>query len=353
MSSPADLTARGAAKPAPRVSVGLPVYNGARYLPEALDSLLSQTFTNFELLVSDNGSSDETAEICRAYARQDERIRYHRSPSNRGAAWNYNRVLALATGKYFKWAAHDDVCLPPFLERCVEALEAQPSSVVLAYPGSRIRWEEGGTEWKHYENLDLRQAKPHERLSQLVLNLDMSHAIFGVIRRDALLRTRGIGSYPSSDWVLLAELALLGEFHEVPECLFVRRVHTGMSREANATEREVAEWFVPGGGTRLEMTYWRLLGEFLAAIRAAPIRPTEALRAYATLVPVWLIPWRKWLALELARLPPQLARRVADRLPTAPGPRPGRPRHSSGQRRLQHPLDDAPAVEVLLHQGPR
>ena len=308
---------------APRVSIGVPVYNGARYLPEALDSLLAQTFEDFELIVSDNGSSDHTLDICRAYERRDERVRCHLSAFNRGAAWNYNRVLALAGGTYFKWAAHDDVCAPTFLERCVDVLDAEPPSVVLAYPGSRIRWEEGDMEWEHCENLDLRQAKPHERLAHLVPNLDMSNAAFGLIRRDALQRTRGIGGYPSSDWVLLAELALLGEFREVPECLFVRRVHAGMSRNANTTEREVAEWFTPGAATKLEMTYWRVFFQILAAIHVAPMPRIEALRTYATFVPDWLIPWRKWLALELVHLPAQVAHRVVARRPRG-GPGPGR-----------------------------
>ena len=110
----------------PRVSIGMPVYNGAAFLRESLDSLLSQTYEDFELVISDNGSTDGTQNICRAYATEDVRIRYYREEENRGAAWNYNRVFELARGEYFKWAAHDDVHAPTFLERCVEVVDNNP-----------------------------------------------------------------------------------------------------------------------------------------------------------------------------------------------------------------------------------
>ena len=99
----------------PRVSIGLPVYNGENFLEFALDSILGQTFQDFELIISDNASTDATESICRRYAAKDSRIRYYRNPNNQGAAQNYNRVFALARGEYFKWAAHDDVCKPNYL----------------------------------------------------------------------------------------------------------------------------------------------------------------------------------------------------------------------------------------------
>ena len=106
------------------VSVGLPVYNGARYLPAAIDSLLSQTFEDFELIISDNGSTDETERICRGYAARDPRVRYVRSDVNRGLLWNFRNVLELARAPRFKWMAHDDICAPEFLRRCMEELDA-------------------------------------------------------------------------------------------------------------------------------------------------------------------------------------------------------------------------------------
>src|SRR5436190_12174806 len=94
----------------PIVSIGLPVFNGERYLRQALDSLLGQDFQDFELIISDNASTDRTAEICRAYVAKDRRIRYYRNESNIGSAPNYRRVFELARGEFFKWCSHDDVC---------------------------------------------------------------------------------------------------------------------------------------------------------------------------------------------------------------------------------------------------
>ncbi|MBS0016773.1 MAG: glycosyltransferase family 2 protein, partial [Arthrospira sp. SH-MAG29] len=119
--------------PHPRVSIGLPVYNGENFIQETLDCLLSQTFDDFELIICDNASTDRTEEICRDYAARDKRIRYYRHPENLGAAKNYNRTFELSTAEYFKWAAHDDLYAPEFLERCVEALDTHPSTV-LCYP---------------------------------------------------------------------------------------------------------------------------------------------------------------------------------------------------------------------------
>ncbi len=88
---------------APRVSIGLPVFNGERYLARAIDSILAQDFRDLELVVCDNASTDRTAEICAAYARRDPRVRYHRNPRNLGAGPNYDRCFHLARGEYFKW----------------------------------------------------------------------------------------------------------------------------------------------------------------------------------------------------------------------------------------------------------
>src|SRR5579875_956335 len=108
----------------PHVSIGVPVYNGERYLAQALDSILAQTFSDYEIIISDNGSTDATPDICRMYAAQDPRIKFHRHDHNRGSAWNYNRVFELSSGTYFGWLSHDDVYDPRFLERCVEVLDS-------------------------------------------------------------------------------------------------------------------------------------------------------------------------------------------------------------------------------------
>src|SRR5262245_51359752 len=116
----------------PRVSIGLPVYNGEHYLEQALQSLLAQSYTNLELNISDNASTDLTREICRAYCAKDQRIRYFRNPENLGILPNWRRALELATGEYFMWAAHDDYWSANYLETLLECLAAQPAAVLAA-----------------------------------------------------------------------------------------------------------------------------------------------------------------------------------------------------------------------------
>src|SRR5512145_868606 len=116
----------------PRVSIGLPVYQGARFIRNALESILAQTHEDFELIISDNASTDGTEAIVRAYAERDRRVKYHRNARNVGAAQNFNRVFSLASGEYFQWVAHDDVLAPACIARCVEVLDRE-RDVVLCY----------------------------------------------------------------------------------------------------------------------------------------------------------------------------------------------------------------------------
>ena len=117
----------------PTLSIGLPVYNGERYLSKTLDSLLGQDFEDFELVISDNGSSDQTEAICRDFAQRDHRIRYLRSDENRGATWNFRRVFEMSEGEFFKYAAYDDECYPTMVRRCMEVFQSDDPTVALVY----------------------------------------------------------------------------------------------------------------------------------------------------------------------------------------------------------------------------
>src|SRR5262245_52172325 len=169
----------------PRVSIGLPVFNGELYVEEALNSLLSQSFSDYELIISDNASTDSTPDICERYAARDPRIRFYRNDQNRGLAWNCNRVFQLSTGEYFKWAHHDDLCKPDFILRCVDVLDAKPS-VVLCY-SDVILIDEHGKELKHYEDSGrVISSLPHERFRNLLETVGLSNHMFGLIRSSAL-----------------------------------------------------------------------------------------------------------------------------------------------------------------------
>jgi glycosyltransferase involved in cell wall biosynthesis len=121
----------------PRLSIGLPVYNGEKFLAESIESLLGQTYEDFELIISDNASTDCTADVCRRYARQDPRIRYIRQRQNIGSAPNHNFVIEQARGELFKHASHDDLYARNLVELCVSALDEYPQ-VVLAHSWSAV-----------------------------------------------------------------------------------------------------------------------------------------------------------------------------------------------------------------------
>ncbi len=271
----------------PTVAIGLPVYNGERFLADALESLIAQSCEDFELVISDNASTDGTEEICRSYAARDPRVRYLRRDVNRGAAWNFNSVVHETSAPYFKWAAHDDVLAPTCVERSLDALRAADRAS-LVYPRTQAIDENGDVVGEFRDGLDVRERAPHERLASLVRTLVLGNPAFGLVRRATLERTRLLGSFPSADYVLLAELALLGEIHELPEFLFFRREHPGMSRRANATAAEVAEWFEPGSGSARVHEFSRLFVEHLRAIHAMPLSRAERARCYATFANVWL-----------------------------------------------------------------
>lgn len=302
---------------APCVSIGMPVYNGEEYLGEAIESLLTQTFSDFELIISDNASTDRTADICRAYAARDPRVRYVRNGTNLGAARNYNQVVELARGKYFKWASHDDVCAPQLLERCVAVLEREPA-VVLCYARTQFIDEEGQVIEKHEDRFDLRSSSPHERFAGVFEAPGWCNPIFGVVRTDVLRQTALIGGYYSSDRVLLAELALRGRFYEVPEYLFSRRIHDDMSMRSNPSRVQLAAWFDPNRRKSLALLFprWRWFSEYLKAIRRAPLSRYQRVRSFLHVVRHVVLS-RYWARVELSILATLLSRSLRSLLSRA------------------------------------
>lgn len=263
----------------PKVSIGLPVYNGARFVEATLVSLLSQTFDDFELIISDNASNDRTEDICKAYAAKDRRIRYFRNTTNRGAAFNFNRVVELCSGEYFKWAAHDDVCEPTYLEKCIAVLDQDPS-VVLCF--SKVTFIDGDGKIIDDHGYTARglSLRPHERFLDLVMPAHIITEIFGVIRTRCLKQTPLIGSYAGSDRVLLGELALHGRFFEIPEYLFFHREHPERSANVFVTLHSYLRWFDPAKADRAVFPTWRIFVEQLRSIRRAPLNMGERLRCY-------------------------------------------------------------------------
>jgi glycosyltransferase involved in cell wall biosynthesis len=254
----------------------MPVYNGERYVSLALDSLLTQTFSDFELIISDNASADRTEEICRGYASRDCRVHYLRNEVNLGAAKNYRRVFELASGEYFKWATCDDYCAPEFLARCIEVLD-RDSSVVLAYPKTRLIDERGEVTSEYEDRLHLPSPKASERFMQLSQRLGLCNAMYGLIRTTTLRRTALLGNYIAADIPLLTELTLYGKFWEVPEFLFYSRFHPRASTSYQ-TDSQVLEFYDPKIKDKIPLTAWRHYAEYFRSVWRAPVGVPEKTR---------------------------------------------------------------------------
>src|SRR3989339_757173 len=263
----------------PKVTIGVPVCNGQNYLRESLNSLLSQSFDDFELIISDNASTDATQQICEEYAAKDKRIRYHRNEQNLGAARNFNRLAELAKGSYFKWAAHDDICNPTLLEKAVGVLD-EDKSTSIAYAKTIIRDERDNKQWMYEDGLNLTQDSPHERFAILLEKMrrgNECHPVFGLTRIGLLRRTGLIRPYVSSDEVLLGELALRGKFREIPEYLFLKRQHPNRSMTAFISLRSRNAWFDPKNKGRLQLHTWKMLADYIDSVLRAPIARREKL----------------------------------------------------------------------------
>jgi len=287
----------------PSISIGLPVFNGEKYIRESVDSLLSQSFADFEVIISDNGSTDKTEEICRSYAKRDHRVRYYREERNRGAAWNFNRVFDLARGKYFKWASDDDVCDSLLLERCVQILDENPE-VVLCYPQTKIIDDKGDFVARFQDALlHLRLPNAYSRYKkyhEYFLRDGRCNAVFGLMRTDILGSTMLLGRYVSSDKVLLAELALRGQFHQIQEYLFLSRDHSNCSTKSNKTYEARTAWFDPQIHSWLHLPRWRMLLEHIKSIQRVPITRYEKILCHIQLMR-WIGKYSRSLIKDLLR----------------------------------------------------
>jgi len=256
----------------PEVSVGLPVYNGEQYLGEAVQSICEQTFADFELIISDNASTDRTAEICREMASRDSRIRYMRQPRNIGAARNFDFVARAANGKFLKWTTANDRSDRTMLAKCVDVLQREDDAV-LCY-GRTCLIDGSGNELGLYEyDLSFQQSRPSERFISVRKRMNMNNAQQGLIRLQALRQTRLERSYPDGDMVMMAELALYGTFRLLPDVLLYRRMEKGAaSRFLSDPELRA---FLDPDFARKGFTAWRRHWDCCWSVLRAPIAWTE------------------------------------------------------------------------------
>ena len=254
----------------PTVSIGMPVYNGARFLPESLETILRQTYTDFELIISDNASTDNTEEICRRFASLDTRVHYHRMETNLGAAANYRQVFELARGHYFRWAPADDLFAPDSVECCVRTLDDHPEAV-LCYPKTVLINENGGVIRPYDDDLHLPFPDAVERFRRAKKQIGLVNVLYGLIRASTLRQTSLMGHYSGADMVFVLELSLYGQFIEIPHPLFFRRIHPAAMSSKKSVEGD-QEFFDPKTKGRLFMRSWRHHFEEGTAILRSPLK---------------------------------------------------------------------------------
>ena len=263
---------------APPLSIGVPVYNGERYLAETLDSLLAQDFADFTVVISDNCSTDGTPDIAQSYAARDERVTVLRHPENIGAAANFSRLAQSARSPLFKWAAADDLCAPTFLTRCIDELGAHPEAV-LAHARALMIDEDGEVLFPFSDHLVFLHPDPAVRIREYIRQYRFSNAAFGVIRTDVLKQTSLIAPTVWSDVTMLAQLALRGGFAEVQEPLFLRRRAASSVGLGTLNRQQVQDWYHPGASRPRMPVLWRVSWDIQRSIAAAPMSRPDRLRS--------------------------------------------------------------------------
>jgi len=275
----------------PTVSIGVPVYNGENFVGEALRSIREQTFDDYEVVISDNASTDRTEAICREFVDRDARFRYDRHAKNLGAGPNFNATFKRARGRYFKWQAHDDLLTPQYLAKTVAALEADPAAVLCH---SRIRLIDAHGDTLDADGSDFPEAgalRASDRFLCLATSRHQCLALGGLIRTAALAGTPLIASFHGSDRTLLAELALRGTFIEIPEAIFITRDHPGRYRRAAINpEQRLAFHDTSLAGQRRVAT-WDQYREYWAMIARNVTDPYERLRCRRHLLKWWFVNW--------------------------------------------------------------
>lgn len=293
----------------PKISIGLPVYNGENYIEEAINSLIHQSFKDFEIVISDNASTDRTQEICEFFQSQDKRIRYYRNSTNMGAAYNYKKVFKLAKGDFFKWMAHDDKCSPNYLEECIKVLENDPT-IVMCFPRVSLIDQDNHPLPLMKENTyltpkgkiistnlqrDFTSSYPSKRYSEVLFKTTECYEFFGLSRRSIIEQTSQHDAYYGSDKVLLCELSLMGKLQEVPSAICYFRIHDQQSQSIKGSE-ERARWISPELNYGVFMLRVKCVQGYYRSIFAYSLSLFERVKCLSILM-VWLMNFSKWWSL--------------------------------------------------------
>jgi glycosyltransferase involved in cell wall biosynthesis len=207
------------------VSLGVPVYNGERFIRRVLDSLIGQTYKNLEIVLSDNASTDRTAEICQEYVARDRRIRYYRNAVNQGLPANWRRVFELASGEYFAWTGADDVRPPTFVEECVAALLRQKGAV-MAYGPVISKAQAGEAIVEVLGEARLSATQVAARVRTFTYALRHNALLYGLYRRDAMAKTTYVPYGYGKDYLLCLQMCVLGPLVHINTPMIMYRERT-------------------------------------------------------------------------------------------------------------------------------
>ncbi|MBU5421290.1 glycosyltransferase family 2 protein [Cellulomonas hominis] len=288
---------------APQLSVGVPVYNGARYLEQALTALRDQDLDDIEVIVSDNASTDATPDIARAFVDADPRFRNVRAAVNQGVPRNFNRTLALARAPLFMWHAADDLVTPRHLVACRDALAAEPDADI-AFPRVTLIGPDGEVVgYMDDEDLTLRGLGAAARVDLLLRRSGCQAIAWGGVHRTAALRA--LGGHPpffGGDMVLGLRSALRTEWAAVPERLFLCRRHDSQNSKAVGADPVLqVRSFDPGFRRPVAFPQWYLAYRLLAEAAVAPASPAQRAGAVAAVLRRFALPEWRMLAFDVKR----------------------------------------------------
>lgn len=297
----------------PLVAIGVPVYNGERFLEATLDCLLAQTYRNIEIIVSDNASTDGTAAICKRYAQLDPRVKHARTEINVGANGNIRRLAGMFRGEYFKLSNADDLVGPEFVARCVEVLESDPS-VALVCTLSRLIDMDGRPLRNYQDDMHICESSAVDRFVRILERIRLTNSIQGVgrggILRELFLRH---GSYDGADMVMLAAIAARGGIHQIQQVMFDRRMHEWSASSRSGDAKATQEYLDPATTGAVSAYLTRIACGYVAEGFRAPfsagIRMKLAYKALRSLVSQRGALAREWIS--ILRTPFGASRSVA------------------------------------------
>lgn len=264
-----------------RITVGMPTYNAETHIAESIESILGQSLTDLQLLISDNASEDGTESVCRDYASRDNRINYVRQSKNLGATENYNFVCRQANSEYFKWHSSNDFCTSETVEKCVGVLDDNPG-VVLCYPPTKLFQQSYEDATDYDDKLLVDEDSPVARFFHVIDNMALNNVMNGVVRTKSLQSTSLIREFFYADRNMVAELALIGKIVPAEGCNFYRRMDAESATHLKS-EKEVLAHFDPSWKRPLSFTNWRIFSAYLSSLMRSRVGIRTNVRALSML----------------------------------------------------------------------